>query len=152
MTSNTHKYLINGRLADVLALIQVLALSPKTRRTNEGIMQALRAAPQSASDWIEIGRQHREFFRVFTPEGKLSNVALIARNTQEDLTREDGDSVKPLLQTDVTARLMEMALDMHTREEQQKGAWKTVWVPISVAVLAAIASISAAVITAVLTN
>lgn len=147
-SNNRHTYLIHGRLSDVLALIQVLALSPKTRRTNDGLFTELQGNSKSATDWIEIGRQHREFFRVVTPKEGKPHVALIARTAQEDIDPDDGEATKPVLSPSMTARLMEMATDMHARQVQQRDAWKVVWVPIAVAVLAAIASISAAVISA----
>ncbi len=148
--SNKRRYLIDGRLPDVLALIQVLALSPKTRRSEDGLKAELQGAPTSAASWIEVGNQHREFFRVKPEEQKRAHVSLIARNTQETVEREDGDEVRPLLSTETTAKLMQLAVDLHAREVQSSEAWKTVIIPITIAVLAAIASISAAFISSAL--
>ncbi|MYN04245.1 hypothetical protein GTP41_19315 [Pseudoduganella sp. DS3] len=144
----THPYLIEGRLPDVLALIQALALSPMTRRSEEGLVQELQGTPSSASSWIEIGLQHREFFRV-KPEGKRrAHVSLIARNVQEPVSNDNGDELRPTLHADTTAKLMALAVDLHAQQTQRKEAWKTVIIPITVAVLAAVASISAAFISA----
>lgn len=148
MISQKHSYLIEGRLSDVLALIQVLALSPKTKRSEGGLLEELQGNPTSAESWIEIGLQHREFFRV-KPEGKKrAHVSLIARNTQDPVENEDGDEVRPLLSADTTAKLMQLAVDLHAKQVQSSEAWRTVLIPIVIAVLAAVASISAAFISA----
>lgn len=148
MASSKARYLITGRLPDVLALIQVLALSPKTRRSEDGLSDELQGGPSSAANWMEIGAQHREFFRVKPAGQKRAHISLIARNAQETVEREDGDEVRPLLSTETTAKLMQLAVDLHAKEVQRSEAWKTVLIPITIAVLAAIASISAAFISA----
>lgn len=68
MFSKKPSYLIEGRLSDVLALIQVLALSPKTRRSEQGLLQELQGSPRSGESWIDVGRQHRESFFVLRPQ------------------------------------------------------------------------------------
>lgn len=150
MANKKTRYLIDGRLPDVLALIQVLALSPKTRRSEDGLNTELQGKPTSADSWIEIGSQHREFFRVKPTGPKRAHVSLIARNAQETVEREDGDEIRPLLPPDTTAKLMQLAIDLHAKEVQRSEAWKTVIIPITIAVLAAVASISAAFVSATL--
>lgn len=144
MTKHTHPYLVAGRLPDVLALIQALALSPMTRRSESGLVQELQGVPLSASSWIEVGSQHREFFRVKPDGKKRAHVSLIARNVQEPVPNDEGDELRPILPTDTTAKLMTLAVDLHAKQVQRTEAWKTVIIPIAVAVLAAVASISAA--------
>ncbi|WP_143696757.1 hypothetical protein [Variovorax sp. YR752] len=145
MTTPTNSYLVDGRLSDVLALIQVLALSSKTRRSEEGLVTELQGKPASAASWVEVGSQHREFFRVKPAAGqKRAHVSLIARNVQDPLESDDGDAQRPLLSSETTAKLMELAVDLHAKQVQRSEAWKTVLIPIVIAVLAAIASISAA--------
>jgi hypothetical protein len=59
------KYSIDGRLEDILTLIQVLGLDPLNRYACEEFLQTGKpklGSPVSANSWIEIGRQHREFF------------------------------------------------------------------------------------------
>jgi hypothetical protein len=58
------RYTSTGRLADVIALIQLLAFAPHTRRSEQGITEQLKGKPQSADSWLNIGQQHSEFFRV----------------------------------------------------------------------------------------
>lgn len=126
-------------------MIQVLSLSPKTKRSNEGIVLELRESPQSAKDWIAIGREHREFFRVVERDDG-ANVALIARNSQEGEENENGNTVKPILSPEMTAKLMDMAADLHDRQYQQSQSWKTIFLPILISVVAAVSSIAAAVV------
>lgn len=148
MSSKMHSYLIESRLSDVLALIQVLALSPKTRRSEEGLVNELQGKPKSGKSWIEVSGQHREFFRV-KPTGETgAHVSLVARNVQEPVPTDNGNEIRPLLSTDTTAKLMQLAIDLHAKQTQSSEAWKTIYIPIVIALLAATASISAAFISA----
>ncbi|HEI6926718.1 TPA: hypothetical protein SK292_001391 [Yersinia enterocolitica] len=141
---NKSPYLLDGRLSDVMAMIQVLALSEKTRRTEEGMTGELQGPPKSAANWIAVGLQHREFFRV-KPEGpKPAHISLIARNAQEATQDEGGEQKRPLLSSDATAKLMQLAVDLHARQLQRSEAWRTTVIPIVIAVLAAVASIFSA--------
>ncbi|NVZ91270.1 MULTISPECIES: hypothetical protein [Pseudomonas] len=150
MSKQNSPYLVESRLADVLAMIQVLALSQKTRRSEDGLLEELQGQPKSALNWIEVGLQHREFFRI-KPEGaKRAHISLIARNTQEPVPNDDGDDVRPQLSAETTAKLMQLAVDLHARQIQRSEAWRSVIIPIVIAVLAAVASISAAFISVTL--
>jgi hypothetical protein len=144
MKKSKQRYLVDGRLSDVLALIQVLALSPKTRRTEDGLVSELQGGPTSAASWIEVGSQHREFFRVKPAERRPAHVSLVARNVQETVEHEDGNEVRPLLSTENTSELMQLAVDLHAKEMLRSDSWKTIIIPIVIAIMAAIASISAA--------
>lgn len=148
LRSSKYTYLVEGRLSDVLALVQVLALSPLTRRSEDGLVAELQGKPKSAASWIDVGTQHREFFRV-KPEGmKRAHISLVARNVQGPIGNDGGDEVRPLLSTDTTAKLMQLAVDLHAKQAQRSEAWRTVLIPIIIAVLAAMASISAAFVNA----
>ena len=78
MASEDRQYLNPSRLADVLGLIQVLALDDNTHRSEEGLRSELQGSPKSGASWTEIARAHPEFFRV-RPEGEHV-VSLIARH------------------------------------------------------------------------
>ena len=58
------KYLIDERLEDVLALIQVLALDKDSHRSEEGLKSELPARPDSSESWLKLAKEHQEFFRV----------------------------------------------------------------------------------------
>ena len=141
-------YATDGRLQNVLALIQVLAYSPKTRRTEQGLLVELKRSPTDISSWIALAKQHPEFFRVREEQDKTTHVSLIARNAQQSVVDDDGDSVKPLLTTDVANKLMELAVELHDKEARRKDFWRTVVIPIVVGVVAATAAVTSAVITA----
>lgn len=111
-----------GRLADVFALIQVLALHEYAHRSESGLLEELQRAPASASTWTDIARQHPEFFRV-RPTGE-NVVSLLARHVarREDEGRPplDGGQVKELLASAVT---------LHDRQVDQSRAWR-IWLPL----------------------
>ena len=48
-----------------------------------------------------------------TSNHSRAHVSLIARNAQETVEREDGDEIRPLLPPDTTAKLMQLAVDLH---------------------------------------
>jgi hypothetical protein len=142
-------YLKPGRLSDVLTLIQVLAYDPSARRTAEGLKKKLYHTPGTAATWIELGKEHPEFFRVLDPEGdpeKKESVALIARFVLPATSSGKSKPQTPPLNSDVTNNLMNLAVELHDREVQHRDRWKTVLVPTVVAIIAAAASITAAVI------
>lgn len=90
-------YLAEGRLADVLALIQVLALDEKTHRSEDGLASELQGPPRSAQKWPQIAERHPEFFRV-RPLGE-HRVSLVARHVAP--SEEDSH---PPLSTDYTSK------------------------------------------------
>jgi hypothetical protein len=146
MKKSIGSYLGNGRLADVLALLQVLSYSPKTRRTHNGLMEELQRDPLSATTWTMLAEQHPEFFRVRHRSSNPDHVSLIARVVQEVEEREDGDEMHPILSPDVANKLMELAIELHDRQLGRRDRWKTVTIPICGALIAAAAAITAAVI------
>lgn len=121
-------YLIGGRLADVLALIQVLALDEHAHRSEEGLTTELQGAPRSADSWSKIAEQHPEFFRVaLTGEHRASLVARHVAFRTEDK--------RPPLASDYTSKLLQLAVELHDREVRRSQHWD-VWVPLVVALTA----------------
>ena len=121
-------YLTQGRLADVLALIQVLALDRKTHRSKDGLESELQGPPRSAESWVEIAKRHPEFFRV-KPEGK-NVVSLVARH----VTPRD-DDIRPPLTSDYVSTLLKLAVELHDRALRRSQRWH-IWVPLTVPVTA----------------
>jgi hypothetical protein len=142
-----YPYSEESRLQDVLGLIQVLAYSPMARRTQTGLSEELKRSP-SGKNWMELAKEHPEFFRVREETGKSAHVSLIARNAQQSVREEDGDLAKPVLSADVANKLMELAVELHDKESQRRNLWKATVLPIVVAVIAATAAVTAAIITA----
>lgn len=123
-------YLTEGRLADVLALIQVLALDEHAHRSEEGLKSELQGPPRSAKNWSQVAERHPEFFRV-APDGE-HRVSLVARHVTP--RNENG---RPTLAPDYTSKLLQLAVELHDRELRRSQHWH-VWVPVIVAVTAGV--------------
>lgn len=105
------KYLKKNRLADVLALIQVLALDQDAHRSETGLDEELQGKPGSANSWLEVGKEHPEFFRVNS--GKPRPISLVSRHVTPKI--EDQRRLDPgLIQT-----LLNIAVDLHDREAKR---------------------------------
>src|ERR1035441_6932208 len=108
-----------GRLADVLALIQVLALDPDSGRSEDGMVKELQGPPTSAPNWFGLAKEHREFFRVASHEHGLS---LVARYV---LPREGEREKRPALSSDFVGALLQTAITIHDRQVAAAERWKT---------------------------
>jgi hypothetical protein len=126
-----------GRLADVLALIQVLALDPDTARSEDGMTKELQGQPISATKWYELAKEHHEFFRVAEHEHGLS---LVARY----VLPKDGDR-RPTLPPDFVGSLLQTAITIHDRQVQASEWWKT-FIPLLGVLIASIFGIASTVI------
>lgn len=124
------QYLNPSRLADVLGLIQVLALDEHAHRSEEGLQSELQGPPKSGCSWTEIARAHPEFFRV-RPEGEHS-VSLIARH----VLPKNHQGVREL-PSDFAGQLISTAVDLHDRQVKRSERW-TYLVPIWVALITGI--------------
>lgn len=128
--SKKKNYLIEGRLADVLALIQVLGLDKRGHRGEVGLNQELQGIPRSATSWTQIAIEHPEFFRVDqTTEHGLS---LIARH----VTEPNQNGIREL-SFDVIKKLIEIAIELHDRQKERADRWKT-FLPILAIIIAGI--------------
>jgi hypothetical protein len=120
--SGKSEYLLPGRLANVLALIQVLAMDEHAHRSEDGLKSELQGLPRSAGTWPEVAQKHPEFFRV-KPDGE-HRVSLIARH----VTPRDESGRHPL-PADYTSKLLELAVELHDREVRRSQSWH-VWLPL----------------------
>jgi len=78
-------YLNDGRLEDVIALIQVLGFDEETHRIESALHTELQRDPKSISTkkWLDLARQHEEFFRIYQDQKELAKpekVSLLARH------------------------------------------------------------------------
>ncbi|MES0492054.1 MAG: hypothetical protein ABUK01_18850 [Leptospirales bacterium] len=126
-----HPYAKNSRLADVMALIQVLALDKHAHRSESGLNDELQGLPKSADLWSIVAKQHPEFFRV--KESGNHRVSLVARHVQP---RNEADNRKPL-SADFVGKLLQAAIELHDREMERKNHWRA-YIPIIVAVTAGV--------------
>jgi alpha-ketoglutarate-dependent taurine dioxygenase len=133
-------YLREHRLADVLALVQVLSLDEDAHRSETGLRTELQTAPRSAATWTDLATEHPEFFRV-TPEGE-HRVSLLARH----VTKRVNDK-HPVLEGGHVDSLLRAAIEMHDRQVRRSERW-TYLVPIWVALVAGMFSVVAVLIKA----
>lgn len=123
------QYTEYGRLADVLALLQVLALDKHAHRSENGVTEELQGRPKSSDSWLKIAREHPEFFRV--SGSGTHNLSLVARHVQP----RDGEDNRAPLSADFVGKLLQAAIELHDREMDRKNHWKA-YIPIVVAVTA----------------
>ncbi|MEJ2704113.1 MAG: hypothetical protein P8Z79_16890 [Sedimentisphaerales bacterium] len=142
MRRNKLPYADPNRLADVMAMIQVLALHAYRRRSNKGLTDNIKGCPRSASTWKEVAEQHPEFFRV-DEEEKLG-ISLVARYVLPK--DEDG---KRELPSDFVTTLLKTAIELHDRQLDRAHHWH-VYIPIIVAVTAGVFTILGSVLTIIL--
>lgn len=136
MASKNHRHYVDPeRLADVMALIQVLALDPNTHRSEDGLKSELQGPPKSSASWRQLAIEHPEFFRV-RAEGEHI-VSLIARHVQP---KEGPENKRKPLSTDFIGQLLESAINLHDRAVRRRESW-TSFVPLGVALIAGIFSL-----------
>jgi hypothetical protein len=141
MTIPSSPYLIDNRLADILAAIPVLATYKWATRTPEKWAESL-GDPISAPRWIDVFRTHPEFFRI-NDEGKVTsrwrhgydrNISVsdyreLTTNELHSLTDDQKKSDltrRPLEATQIEA-LLKTAIELHTRgiAHVQEKRWLT---------------------------
>lgn len=133
------------RLADVMALIQVLALAEDTRRSEKGLGDDLQRYPRSAKSWTELAEDHSEFFRVRAREARGNQddyrVSLIARAV---VPKGEEDHREPL-SSDLLGKLLDIAINLHDRDKARRDRWWAL-LPIAAAIIAGLFAIAAAVL------
>ncbi len=132
--NNSLPYANPDRLADVLALIQVLALDKYTHRSESGLQEELKVKPRSTSSWAEVAKQHPEFFRY--SEDSDHEISLIARHV---LPKNDKEKTRKF-PSDLVGKLIQIAIEIHDRQLDRAQYWKA-FVPIIVAVTAGVFTI-----------
>jgi hypothetical protein len=106
------------RLADVLALIQVLALDPHTHRSEENLKGELQGLPRTGDSWTKIASDHPEFFRV-KKESSTAPVSLVARHVIPKDPVTDSRPMPP----EMTYRLLQSAIDLYDRAASESRRW-----------------------------
>jgi hypothetical protein len=128
-----------GRLSDVLALIQVLALDEHTHRSQSGVDQELQGPPSSSDSWITLAKEHPEFFRVKMHGEHI--LALVARHVMP--SNPAGMQEMP---NELTHRLLQTAIDLHDRQVSAAERWKN-FMPLWAALIGGIFGTLSALIT-----
>ncbi|WP_460586583.1 hypothetical protein [Haliea atlantica] len=122
-----YKYLINGRLEDVLALIQLVALDAASHRSEQGLLAELPEWPDSAESWTQLAKEHQEFFWVV--EGRNHPISLVTRHVSEEAGTQ-----RPPLSPEHTKALLNASIELHDRQTRRSQRW-TVLIPIWMAVI-----------------
>ena len=124
-------YLKPGRLADVLALIQVLAFDPHAHRSEAGVIEKELGPPASSAEgWIALAKEHPEMFRV-SGEGEHP-LSLVARHVQP----RDQSGMRGPLSQEFTNVLIKAAIELHDRQADAAAWWKHL-IPLWTALIAA---------------
>jgi hypothetical protein len=144
-------YTKRDRLADVLALIQVLALDRAAHRSEGavgqgGIADELQGPPRSATTWYALAGEHPEFFRV--NPGSEHGLSLAARHV---LPRESGQP-KATLPHEFTSVLLQTAITLHDRQVSRADFWKSLLPSLIAGALAIISGVSVALLAAHITH
>ncbi len=134
------KYLRDGRLEDVLALIQVLALDDESHRSEDGLKSELPARPNSSDSWLQMAKEHQEFIRVV--EGKKYPISLVTRHVSEESGKK-----RPPLSPEHTQALLNAAIELHDRQIRRSQRW-TVLIPLWAAVIGGFVAVTTAIIAA----
>jgi len=128
-----NKYTTEGRLADVIALITLLAVDSGTFRTIPHLDKALRGSPRSVKKWDDLAELHPEFFRF---NGGKDTIALLIRS----YLPEDADGKRPPLSIEETQKLIDTAIALHDKEILFKQR-NTYWFPFVGSLLVAIIAV-----------
>jgi hypothetical protein len=152
-------YLKNSfRLADLIAAIQVLGTYQFASRTLEKWEKRLGRKPMSADSWLQVFREHPEFFtiqdeelvsvvwrrsreRVFdTLNGQVLGWSEAAKMKQEE--NQDGYEKRlsrPPLSTAEVSKLIDIAINLHEREikHRQERRW---WITAAIGILGLVIS------------
>jgi hypothetical protein len=139
-------YLQDGRLSDVLALIQVLAFDRDTYRSEGGLQEEFQRKPVTGDSWMAVAREHPEFFRVRNNPEKEPRVALLARYVLPKEQVAGGEEKKPPLEPDLVNKLLELAVDLHDKQSERSSRWRNIVLPVIIAAIAAGASVASAII------
>lgn len=123
-----------GRLSEVLALIQVLALDEHAHRSLGGMERELQGKPISSGSWAELASEHPEFFRV-AGESK-QGMSLVARHVLPHVNEG-----RPPLSPEFTSTLLQTAITLHTQEVQAK-EWWTSLIPLGAALIGSLTTLA----------
>src|SRR5438105_9293589 len=132
------RYRDSNRLADVMALIQVLAQAEGALRSEDGLKKQLVGDPTSdAPSWTYLAENHREFFRVLpaSDDYPKATLSLISRH----VLPKDAEGNRPRLSPEFTAKLLDIAISLYDREQirrQRFIAFLTIFIPIGGAIVA----------------
>lgn len=135
MNREKKTYLKPNRLADVIALIQVLAFHKFYRRTVDGLNSELQGTPKSARSWDELAINHPEFFRVINckddnEEKETPKISLISRHVKFSNDNIQSETLSP----DLVKKFIETAIELHDIQKE-RARRIFIWSPLIVAAI-----------------
>ena len=104
-------YLLPNRLTDLIRLLVVLAVDKHSFRSEDGLSGILRDTPRSSTKWLDLAKEHPEFFR-FNKE--FTSICLLIRFLQK-VDVADGELRDPLT-VDQTQKLVDQAISLHDKQ------------------------------------
>jgi hypothetical protein len=133
------RYTLEGRLADVIRLISVLAIHSDTFRSEDGLVRSLNDEPTSHNKkkWKAIIEEHPEFFR---SSAEKDHFALVIRSYFEPEVRTGDEKIKTPIQmrrpltVEETQKLIDVAITLHDKEVESRNGFVK-WFPIIVALI-----------------
>jgi hypothetical protein len=141
MASQLRKYTNPDRLADVLALLQMLALAKDDRSSELEIKNEV-GPPRSSARWTSVAEEHPEFFRVRParandPDSTADNKTRLSLLARHAMPLE----LRVQFPIDFVQALITTAINLHDREVARRDKrW------LYVALVGSAATIAAAVI------
>jgi hypothetical protein len=147
--SELSPYRIKGRLADIIAAVQVMAARARPEGTIKDLANELSRSrdERTAERWTRVFEEHPEFFLTYRLEGQQDLKAalrwryvnkLYDPKTDKSYTQQEKEALPAEQQSSLTTRplagdqiatLMNTAIELHSRavEEEAAARW---WVPI----------------------
>jgi hypothetical protein len=162
-------YLIKGRLADVIAAIQVMASAERPERKIKDWAHELdrNREDDTIARWTSVFQEHREFFLTYRLPGELDlKAALRWRYVLKTFDSKTGKEYTPVeiealtdekrwslttkpLAGDQIETLLNTAIALHTRAMEELGAARW-WVPLIAALLGFVGAILGTALSALL--
>ena len=119
-------YLINGRLGDIIALINYLSLTKTDYAKQEKLIKEIGTKPQSTDSWIQLCKLHPEFFMYDTTK---SLIYLTYRKYSTEKVSVDN-----------TIKLIEIATALQDKELNRRNR-NTHRIPLYIAILTTLFSV-----------
>ncbi len=122
-------YLNNGRIRDVISLINFLATKSNNSSHQIEIKKSLSRNPMSVDDWEKLSKLHPEFFK--TKKTNFESYFIISLYIQKN----------DALSIDERIRLLEIANSLHDSELNKRNYWTPIIAAIIPALVAVIISL-----------
>lgn len=149
-------YLINGRLADVIAAIQFMSMNERSSLRCEDWAEGISGDRTKSDHWRAIFDEHPEFFRrspnydghyaliwrramprrFFRKESRMLSQAEFDALTQNDKALVS----RPRVPDQEIRTLIDLAIELHAKAREQHTDWRW-WVPIGASFLGSLVAV-----------